>query len=195
MQHTVRSVAPPDDSGPVALPEPPRSLRQRLRALPRWVQLVYVSAVVAVAVAVRVYLLESSYVVERSMESTLHDGDRLLIYKPAYHSRTPRRGDIALIESGDDYFVKRIIAVGGDEIAIFGPQVFVNGQAISEPYAEPEGETVLKPTRIPAGEVWVMGDNRALSEDSRDWGAIPVTALRGRVVLRYWPPGKFGVVD
>ncbi len=194
MQHTVPAVAPTDDPGPPAVPEAPRSLRQRLEAIPKWAQLLYVTAVVAAALLIRVFLLESSYVIERSMEPTLHEGDRLLVYKPAYHGHPPRRGDIVLIDSGGEYFVKRVIAVGGDEIAVFGPQLWVNGVLFDEPYTEVDGEAVVQPERVPEGSVWVMGDNRPMSEDSRDWGAVPETALRGRIVLRYWPFAKFGPV-
>lgn len=124
----------------------------------------------------------------RSMEPTLYAWDYLLATR-GY--ATPRRGDIVSISSsrsGGIPFVKRVIAVPGDTIEIDGEQALVNGAP--EPWLIPRqaSEDRMGPYTVPPGAVWVMGDNRHDSSDSRYFGFVPVSAVRGRAVLVYWPP-------
>lgn len=93
-------------------------------------------------------------------------------------------------------FVKRVVAVGGDTISIFRGHVIRNGVPEPDRYTLPcgaaDGCDLPRPIRIPAGDVFLMGDNRGNSDDSRFWGPIPVSWVIGEASLRYWPPGRVG---
>lgn len=169
---------------------------QRIRAMPRWAHVVYVSAVVVAALSIRLYWLESTYVLEASMEPTIHEGERLLVYKQAYHDRAPQRGDIVVVQmpGSRDIYIKRVVAVAGDRLQARWGNIRLNGTLLVEDYAVRDERMSIRPITIPQGFVFVMGDNRPRSEDSRDWGPIAVSALRGRAVLRYWPLARFGTV-
>jgi len=126
-----------------------------------------------------------------SMEPTLRTGEYFLADATYYRSRHPMRGDVAVYlhpKQADLHYIKRIIAVEGDRVAIKGGRAVVNGMAVEEPYVEvgtAEGRFADMPEiRVPAGHVYVLGDNRANSVDSRDTvahGTVPVANLIGRV--------------
>lgn len=102
----------------------------------------------------------------------------------------PRRGDVVVFRWPRDerqYFVKRVIGLPGDEIRIRGGEVRRNGEALDEPYVEqPSGESIVERV-VPEGYYYVLGDNRAQSDDSRRWGSVPEENIIGRVWLAYWP--------
>lgn len=102
----------------------------------------------------------------------------------------PRRGDVVVFRWPRDerqYFVKRVIGLPGDEIRIRGGEVRRNGEALDEPYVEqPSGESIVERV-VPEGHYYVLGDNRAQSDDSRRWGSVPEENIVGRVWLAYWP--------
>src|SRR5262245_28985730 len=131
-----------------------------------------------------------------SMEPTLRHGEYFLSDSTYYHSHKPSRGDVAVYEhpmeppahDGKRIVVKRIAAVEGDRIAIKGGRTVVNGMAVAEPYIDPGAPDApfanMLETRVPPGHVFVLGDNRANSADSRDpatHGTVPVGNLLGRV--------------
>jgi signal peptidase I len=93
-------------------------------------------------------------------------------------------------------FVKRVVAVGGDTISISGGHVTRNGVREADAYTVPcdgaSGCDMPEPLKVPAGDVFLMGDNRGNSDDSRFWGPIPVSWVIGQAVLRYWPPARLG---
>jgi len=104
---------------------------------------------------------------------------------------TPRFGDVVVFHApGRDArdFVKRVIGVEGDTIALRNGVVYINGRPLDEPYilALPAGQN-MEPVTVPRGQVFVMGDNRPASNDSRAWGPVPISQLVGRVWVRYWP--------
>ena len=126
-----------------------------------------------------------------SMEPTLETGEYLLADATYYHNRKPMRGEVAVYRHPTQpelYYIKRIVAVEGDRVAIKGGHAIVNGMAVEEPYVE-EGAAAgpfanLPETQVPAGCVFVLGDNRAHSVDSRDTvahGPVPLANLIGRV--------------
>ena len=126
-----------------------------------------------------------------SMEPTLETGEYLLADATYYHNRMPMRGEVAVYRHPTQpelYYIKRIVAVEGDRVAIKGGHAIVNGMAVEEPYVE-EGAAAgpfanLPETQVPAGFVFVLGDNRAHSVDSRDTvahGPVPLANLIGRV--------------
>jgi signal peptidase I len=150
--------------------------------------------------AVRAYVIGSG-----SMAPTLLPGERVFFNMAAYGLRDPvfdtrlgntpqpQRGDIAVVEWGDAMIVSRIIGLPGEEIAIRDRQVFINGAPIAEPYAvhsDPKAITGprdnLAPVTIPPGALFVMGDNRDRSYDSRFRGNVSIEQLRGRAGMIYW---------
>jgi signal peptidase I len=152
-------------------------------------------AVVAV-VALRLFVLEPFRIPSDSMAPTLRPGDQVLVDKRAYRDADPRRGDLAVFRAPrtGEILLKRVVAVGGDTVGIEDGVLVVDGRRPREPYADPDAidSVYFGPVRVRRGTVFVLGDNRANSEDSRDFGAIPTGRLIGRVRARIWPPARWG---
>ncbi|MSQ14045.1 MAG: signal peptidase I [Dehalococcoidia bacterium] len=111
-----------------------------------------------------------------------------------YPLGAPRFGDVIVFHApGQDSrdFVKRVIGLPGDTVALRNGVVYVNARPLSEPYilAIPAGQT-LDPVKVPPGQLFVMGDNRPASNDSRAWGPVAISKVIGRVWVRYWPVGE-----
>lgn len=128
-----------------------------------------------------------------SMQNGLWKGEKVLIGKVEYDFSKPKRGDVVLThfpgEEGD--FIKRVIALGGETVAIRGGSVYIDGKKLDEPYL-PEAITFdFDEVAVPEGSIFVMGDNRNYSHDSRDVGAIPLGMVEGRAYALVWPVGKF----
>lgn len=134
-----------------------------------------------------------------SMQTTLTEGERLVENKLAYVFGNPRRGDIVIIYGPESplRLVKRVIGLPGDRLDFRDGSVYLNEAELTEPYAEgatfPEG--LRLPYTVPEGTVFVMGDNREHSEDSRELGPIRRSSLEGKIVFRLWPLGKAGPLD
>jgi signal peptidase I len=124
-----------------------------------------------------------------SMQPTLYEGELLVVYKLAYQFGEPHRGDIIVFhhntEPPEDY-IKRVIGLPGDTVAIQSGQVTINGQIINEPYiaSQPAYDGSWQ---IPQGMLFVLGDNRNRSSDSHVWGFVPQESVVGRAVVIYWP--------
>jgi signal peptidase I len=139
------------------------------------------------------------YVVEgRSMEVTLHDRERIIVNKAIYYLSEPEKGDIVIIHpTGDENWIKRVVAVAGDTVEAKNDQLYVNGQPVNEPYltanklkAAASGVTLTNdfgPVKVPDGCVYVLGDNRNHSADSRVIGPVKLEQVVGRAELVYWP--------
>jgi signal peptidase I len=111
-------------------------------------------------------------------------------------SGTPRPCDRAGAGDHSQVFIKRVVAVGGDTIAIRNGRVIRNGKLAKEPFIRPCGDAggcdFPQAIRVPRGEIFVMGDNRGESDDSRYWGPLPVSRVIGKAFVTYWPPGRLG---
>lgn len=178
-------------------------------AIAEWV-LVIVGAVV-LALVVKVFLLQAFYIPSLSMYPTLHVGDRVLVNKVGYHLHDVKRGDIVVFErpasetsSDIPDLIKRVIGLPGESVAFDNGAVYVDGQRIEESYL-PSGTvtssanapykcTLAAPCVVPQGDVWVMGDNRGDSKDSRYFGPIPESSIVGRAFVRVWPLDRFGLL-
>ena len=165
-----------------------------------------VSIIVAVALAfcIRTFLVEPYMVEGSSMYPTLKNHERLIVDKLSYFVTNPKRGEIVVFRFPKDEsrdFIKRVIAVGGDTIEMKNGQVFVNGQALKEDYIyknDPKGKNIssYRKTIVPEGTIFVLGDNRNNSEDSRfaDVGFVPHKLVKGRALVCFWPLGNMSVI-
>ena len=146
----------------------------------------------------------------QSMEDTFLDGQYVLVDRVSHDWSPYTRGQVIVfqppagVEAGDYPFIKRVIGVAGDVVELRGGQVYVNGAALDEPYLYRDAAGQIEPsdplnghTRwvVPAGGLFVMGDHRQVSEDSRAFGPIEVSSVIGRAVVRYWPLSEFAVIQ
>lgn len=158
---------------------------------------------IAIALLVEAFLIQAFWIPSPSMEPTLDVGDRVLVNKLSYKFHDVNRGDVVVFErppgasTGQNGeikdLIKRVIAVEGDTIEAKEGEVFVNGERIDENYLEPGTPTDNLPLKtIPDGHVFVMGDNRTNSEDSRIFGPIDEDAIVGRAFIRVLPITDIG---
>lgn len=152
-----------------------------------------------VTLLLRAYVFEGIYVASASMEPSLPVGTHLFLEKVSLKCRAPRRGDIVVFRSPiseDKDLIKRIIALPGEDIEIRNKDVFINGRQLEEKYVRHtranemlEGDN-LGPLSVPARQLFVMGDNRDESGDSRDWKNgqgehlyfVPIEQIKGRII-------------
>lgn len=125
-----------------------------------------------------------------SMEPEIRTDERVLINLFVYHFEQPSRGDIVVFKYPRDPnkdYIKRVVAVSGDKVEIKGGRVYLNEEALLEPYVERQDRTTMEKRVVPAGYLFVMGDNRANSEDSRAFGFLSVSHVKGKALLIFWP--------
>ena len=133
----------------------------------------------------------------RSMEPLIRSGEYVLINTFAFRFGRPRRGEIvAFRHEGDarEVFIKRVIGLPGDRIRIDRGRVYVNGAKQDEPYVQDADDRSLPGIMVPPASVYVLGDNRANSEDSRAFGPVNDDRLIGRAVAGLWPPSIMGAL-
>ncbi len=161
----------------------------------RWLLETAVMVAVAFLLAqgIKTYVVQPFVVPTGSMDPTIQIGDRFLAEKLSYRWGEPERGDVVVFDDptgSHPQLVKRVIGLPGEEIDIHDGNVYIDGEILEEPYlvdvvTDPGTEPL--PFVVPAGEVWLMGDNRPNSGDSRFIGAQPITAIQGRAFGIYWP--------
>jgi signal peptidase I len=148
--------------------------------------------------ALRTFVGEPMGVPTGSMAPTLRAGDSVLVNKLAYRFGEPRRRDLVVFHrpASGELMLKRIVAVGGDRVGVEDGVLHVNGRAVREPFVDHRlvDSVYFGPVRVPSGAVFVMGDRRSNSVDSRVFGAVPRPRILGRVDVRIWPPGHVGGV-
>ena len=211
----VPTLQPPAGPSEARLPPgPPAAAAERVRtagsppAPPRWRWWLEWVAVVLVALVlafgVRTYVAQMFYIPSGSMLPTLQIGDRIVVDKLAYHLHAVHRGDIVVFARPPlehaDYadLVKRVIGLPGDTVSSVDGRVYIDGKPLAEPWLptpEPvtspspvaQGFSLNHPYTVPAGEYFVMGDNRTNSEDSRYFGPIPADLIVGKMAFVAWP--------
>jgi len=179
---------PPAPSGP--------SFGARLLAAARDVLETIIPAVV-IALLINLLLAQATRVYGHSMEPNLETNQRLVVEKVTYHFREPQRGDVVVLRLPDhsrELLIKRVIGLPGERVAIHDGKVFINGEPLDEPYLRQPTRGRMDEVLVPDRHVFVLGDNRSASNDSRTFGPVSYEAIVGRAWLSYWPPDRIGLV-
>lgn len=210
---------PPDTAG--TEPEPRNPVLQFLRELPGLLLMA-----LAMALLIKTFLVQAFFIPSGSMVPTLEPGDRVLVFKVPYWFGEPSRGDIIVFEKADQLtvsqepdrgviggffswlgeglgfqppvhpdYIKRVIGVPGDVVSAKGGKVLVNGRPIEEPYLT-QRTAGFPRTEVPAGKLFVMGDNRSNSLDSRaGLGFVPIDDVVGKAYVTIWPIPRANLLD
>jgi signal peptidase I len=150
-----------------------------------------------IVLVVNIFLAQATRVEGQSMEPNLHDNQRLIIEKITYRFRAPQRGDIVVLRRPNratEPLIKRVVGLPGETVSIHEGRVYIDGQALDEEYLNQETWGTMPPRLVPEEHVFVLGDNRKASNDSRSFGMVPFDDIIGRAWLRYWPPNEIGPV-
>lgn len=155
-------------------------------------------------IVIYLFIMQPNQVKGVSMVPTFHDGEYIFTSKVTYKFRDIQRGDVVVFKSPrnpDIEYIKRVIGLPGDTIRIGQGVVYVNNKPLEEPYISDttnlwEGGYLKEDEQVtvPDGKVWVMGDNRPRSSDSREFGPVTIESLIGQVFYRYFPPEKMGII-
>lgn len=190
-----------------------RGLPHPWRVAIDWV--VTIAGAIAIVLAIKAWVVNPYRIPSSSMEPRLHCAkpgngclanysDRVLANRFVYHFRDPKRGEIVVFQTPPEAaqrcgaggtFVKRIIGLPGDSWEERDGRIFINGRRLEEPYIDDtrrDGQT-YPARKIPQGQYFMMGDNRAQSCDSRIWGTVPRANLIGQVFATYWPPNRIAL--
>jgi len=191
---------PPEDEE--ILTEPKNTLRKIIDLLFSFLESIALGG--AFFVVIYLFIMQPHQVKGNSMYPTYHDKEYILTDKISYKFHLPERGDVIILKSPknpDIDFIKRVIALSGETIKIENGQVYLNGKILKEPYLNvltpvfpsgfvQEGVEIV----VPENMVFVMGDNRPGSSDSREFGFVPLENIVGRVFFRYFPFERAGLI-
>ncbi len=166
-----------------------------------------IAVIVAIAWGLRTFVFQAYEIPSGSMEDTIMTGDMVFSEKLSYYAGSPEQGDIITFKDPEIPSrtpIKRVIATEGQTVQLIDGKVYVDGRELDEPYTDGKetwpltssyGLPVEYPYKVPEGEVWVMGDNRTNSQDSRYFGSIPVSSVTGKAVFTYWPLDSIGMLE
>lgn len=191
---------------------PDRRRAAWLKQLREW--LAVIGAAVIIAMALRTFVVQQFYIAGPSMEVTLFGDDRVLVNKLSYRFGAPSRGDVIVFDritiNGDtvqhDDLIKRVIGLPGETLTIAGCVVSINGSVLDEPWLanleldstlDPGlrcGSSDVGPTTMGENEVFLIGDNRPMSFDSRMFGPVDIDLIVGRAVVVIWPPRDMSIL-
>jgi signal peptidase I len=161
---------------------------------------IFLVLAVIIVLPIRLFVAQPFVVEGESMHPTFESGDYLIVDELSYHLHEPHRGDVIVFRYPGNpkvFYIKRVIGLPGETIDITDGKVTItkpDGSTITldEPYVVNEDATYTESTHIGPGELFVMGDNRPKSSDSRTWGLLPEKNIMGRAVLRLLPASGFG---
>lgn len=154
-----------------------------------WIRSILIA--VLLALVIRAFFMEVFLVQGQSMQPTLMNRERLIVYKVPLYYREPQRGEIFVFRATNRRdFIKRVIGLPGDEVLVSTSGTYVNGQRLNEHYVLDAVLESFGPVTVPEGKVFMLGDNRNNSMDSRhpSVGFVPLDRLKGKAVLVFWPP-------
>lgn len=172
-----------------------------------WVEaLQTVGLSLALAFGIRQFVAEARVVPTGSMQPTVEINDRLFVEKISYRFQAPERGDIIVFQAPQkaldaaksktqDAYLKRIVALPGEAVAIREGQVFIDGRVLAEEYVKAPPAYVWGPSVVPEDHYLVLGDNRNSSSDGHVWGFLSEETIIGKAAVRFWPPGRIGGLD
>jgi signal peptidase I len=155
---------------------------------------------IIIALLINLLLAQATRVYGQSMEPNLHTDQRLVVEKISYNHwwpmRGPQRGDVVVfrVNPNSDLLIKRVIGLPGDRVEIRAGQVIINSEALDEPYLTRPTYGDYGPVDVPPLHIFVLGDNRGFSNDSRSFGPLPLDTVIGRAWFSYWPPDQWGLV-
>ena len=191
----------PEAGGPAPVEQPPPKPRSLLGELPLLLGVAFV-----IAFLVKTFVAQAFFIPSESMVHTLEVGDRVLVSRMSYHLHEPHRGDIVVFTSpfetqkksvglrqpSTEDFIKLVIGLPGETVEGKDGKIYINGRQLVEPYLAEQPIGDFPPKTIPKGDLWVMGDNRNRSSDSRVFGPIKKSKIVGRAILRIWPVTRLG---
>ncbi len=166
------------------------------RNILEWMVVLFAAALVAVLL--RTFVFQAFFIPSESMETTLFENDRILVNKVSYRLHDVNRGDVVVFRRPDDQpgeirdLIKRVIALPGETIEGRDSQIYINDQLLIEPYLDGNRFGDFGPTEVPEGELFMMGDNRDQSLDSRRFGTIEDDRIVGRAFFLFWPFDRVG---
>lgn len=190
--------------------KPAAAGRKTRRTIIEWA--ILLGSALVIALLIKTFLFQAFYIPSESMKPTLNVGDRVLVNKVSYRVHDVNRGDIVVFETPPRAkdangtikdLVKRVVGLPGETVEAHGGFVYVNGRQLDEPYLQKAVQTCALdsapgacadygPKQVPSGDVFVMGDNRTASKDSRAFGPIKESSIVGRVFVRIWPVTDLG---
>ena len=166
------------------------------RPRPVWLDVVQTLVLALVlAFIIRTFALESFQVSGYSMMPTLHNNDRVLVDKLLYKIEGPRTGEVIVFRSPvvtSEDWIKRVIGLPGETVKIVGGQVYINGHLYKEPFIKLNYNYNYGPVYVTKGHLFVLGDNRPNSYDSRYFGLLTESSVRGDAFFIWWPPQDIG---
>lgn len=181
------------------LPGPVADKPSSTRTVLEWVAII--GGALLAALVIKTFLFQAFYIPSESMLPTLEKQDRVLVNKLSYRLHKVNRGDVVVFERPPNEagvirdLIKRVVALPGESVEGKNGRIFIDGKALSEAYLPKNTTTsTFGPERIAADHIWVMGDNRANSSDSRVFGSIPTSSIVGRAFIRVWPLNALGLL-
>ncbi|MBC7252017.1 MAG: signal peptidase I [Anaerolineae bacterium] len=185
------------DQSPI--PEQPTDNSTVAKILGHWLREVLETIIPAVIIAlvINLFLAQATQVYGQSMEPNLHHSQRLVVEKISYRFHGPRRGDVVVLKSpqnGSELLIKRVVGLPGETVTIHDGLVYIDGVPLAEPYLTQGTAGYVEPTVVPPLHVYVLGDNRNFSNDSRSFGPVPLENIVGRAWFSYWPVDQVGFV-
>lgn len=211
---------PPPPERPVADETTTPATPGKRRGRPAWLEFpILVVSALLIAVFIKTFLFQAFWIPSSSMEDTLHVNDRVLVSKLAYRLGDIQRGDVVVFDDPNGVpstesvvesvlrnlresvglstprseFIKRVIAIAGDTVEVTDGVLLVNGEAVDEPYLHPSADMVdFGPETISQGHIFVLGDNRNASQDSRIFGEVEEAGVVGNAFVIIWPIDRWG---